>query len=76
MATREQILNKIRSLPDDLLVEVGDFAEFLHKKRGKKRFTKGFIEETWNLMEGDMADYLAGLESYEEKLAKGEILWK
>lgn len=75
MAAREQILKKIESLPNDLLREVGDFADFLSERR-KRYIPIQFTEEVKHLVEEDMKDYLAGLESYEEKLAKGEIVWK
>jgi len=45
-------------------------------ERRKRYIPIQFTEEVKHLVEEDMKDYLAGLESYEEKLAKGEIVWK
>ena len=65
MVTREHLIERIRSLPEDRLKEVTDFIEFLEAKG------KGQSE----LAEHGMGDYLNQLSAYEEMLAAGEIKW-
>ena len=66
MATRERLIEKIKSLPEDKLGDVADFVEFLETK-GKRPS---------ELAEYGMGDYLAQLLAYEEMLAAGEIKWR
>ena len=66
MATREHLIEKIKSLPEDRLEEVADFVEFLEAKG------KGQPE----LAEYGMGDYLNQLSAYEEMLAAGKIKWR
>ena len=66
MATREHLIEKIRSLPEDRLEEVADFVEFLEVK-GKGQS---------GLAEYGMADYLNQLSAYEEMLSAGKIKWR
>jgi len=65
MATREHLIEKIESLPENRLEEVADFVEFLEAKG------KGQSE----LAEHGMGDYLNQLSAYEEMLAAGKIKW-
>ncbi len=63
MATREHLIEKIKSLPEDRLEEVASFVEFLETKgRGQSE-----------LAEYGMGDYLSQLSAYEEMLAAGRI---
>jgi len=65
MVIREHLIEKIKSLPEDKIVEVIDFVEFLEGK------SKGQTE----LAEYGMGDYLSQLSVYEEMLAAGKIKW-
>lgn len=65
MATREHLIEKIKSLPEDRLEEVADFVEFLEVK-GKGQS---------GLAEYGMGDYLNQLSAYEEMLSAGKIKW-
>jgi hypothetical protein len=66
MRTREQLIDKIKSLPDDKLDEIADFVEFME--------TKGKAQSA--LAEYGMGDYLSQLSAYEEMLAAGKIKWR
>jgi hypothetical protein len=66
MRTREQLIDKIKSLPDDKLDEIADFVEFME--------TKGKAQSA--LAEYGMDDYLNQLSAYEEMLAAGKIKWR
>ena len=66
MRTREQLIDKIKSLPDDKLDEVVDFVEFLE--------TEGKGQSA--LAEYGMGDYWSQLSAYEEMLAAGKIKWR
>ncbi len=65
MVTREHLIEKIKSLPEDKIVEVSDFVEYLAGK------SKGQAE----LAEHGMEDYLSQILTYEEMLANGKIKW-
>ena len=66
MATRERLIEKIKSLPEDKLEDVANFVESL-EMRGKGQS---------ELTEYGMGDYLAQLLAYEEMLAAGKIKWR
>jgi len=66
MRTREQLIDKIKSLPDDKLDEIADFVEFME--------TKGKAQPA--LAEYGLGDYLNQLSAYEEMLAAGKIKWR
>ena len=66
MATRERLIEKIKSLPEDKLEDVANFVESL-ETRGKGQS---------ELTEYGMGDYLAQLLAYEEMLAAGKIKWR
>lgn len=73
MTVHEIAAEKIRQLPDTLAQEVSDFIDFLLAKRDSNRlrqFTEGL-----QLSESDFGDYLANLEEYEKRLARGEVRW-
>jgi hypothetical protein len=65
MPIRKQLINKIKSLPEDKLDEIADFIEFV-ETRGNKHSA---------LAEYGMGDYLHQLSAYEEMLAAGKIKW-
>ncbi len=65
MVIREHLIEKIQSLPEDKIMEVIDFVEFLEVK------SKGQAE----LSEYGMDDYLSQILAYEEMLANGKIKW-
>jgi hypothetical protein len=66
MVTRERLIEKIKSLPEDKLGDVANFVEWLETKG------KGQSE----LAEYGMGDYLAQLLAYEEMLAAGKVKWR
>jgi len=66
MGTREQLINKIKSLPEDKLDEIANFVEFVE--------TKGKGQSA--LAEYGMGDYLNQLLAYEDMLAAGKIKWR
>lgn len=65
MVISEHLIEKIKSLPEDKIVEVIDFIEFLVGK------SKGQTE----LSEYGMEEYLTQILTYEEMLANGKIKW-
>jgi hypothetical protein len=66
MSEQDIAIAKISQLPDSLVQEVNDFIDFLLLK---------YNCELPQLTESDFSDYLKNLETYEEKLARGEIQW-
>ena len=66
MVTRDRLIEKVKSLPEDKLGDVANFVEFLETKG------KGQSE----LAEYGMLDYLSQLSAYEEMLAAGKIKWR
>ena len=66
MQTREQLIDKIESSPEDKLDEIADFVEFV-ETRGKGQS---------GLAEYGMGDYLNQLSAYEEMLVAGKIKWR
>jgi hypothetical protein len=69
--TVEQIVEQLRQLPPEKLAVVGDFVGYLRDRARRGTFA---AESAW-LAEAGMDDYLAGLEDYEDRLARGEIRW-
>lgn len=65
MVIREHLIEKIKSLPEDKIVEVIDFVEFL----------EGKSKEQSCIAENGMEDYLSQISAYEEMLANGKIKW-
>jgi hypothetical protein len=65
----EQIAEEMRHLPPEKLVEVRDFVGYLRQRIPP-------LVDGVELAEAGMADYLAGLEDYEDRLARGEIRWE
>ncbi len=65
--TVEQIAEELRQLPPESLAAVRDFVDYLRQKTAP-----GAAE----LAEAGMAEYLSGLEDYEDRLARGEIRWE
>lgn len=59
----DEIVVKLRKLPEPLVHEVNDFVDFLLARHDTM------------LAESDFFDYLPNLEDYEERLARGEIKW-
>jgi hypothetical protein len=67
--TIDQIEEKLRMLPPEKLAVVLDFVSYLTDRQQRT----GTGEP--DLAAWGMADYLANLEDYEERLARGEIQW-
>ncbi|EDN70563.1 conserved hypothetical protein [Beggiatoa sp. PS] len=71
-----QTINKIQQLPKPLVKEVSDFVDFILVRQDHKRWQQwNHFYETLDLSESDFSDYLTNLETYEERLARGEIQW-
>lgn len=66
MISKDQIMEKIKSLPDESLEEIADFIKLLEAKE------EGYPK----LAEHGMGDYLSQLSAYEEMLATGKIKWR
>ena len=76
MTVYDDLIAKLSQLPEPLAQEVSDFIDFLLLKEDKGRWRLWTqFHETTDLAEGDFSDYLANLESYEERLARGEVQW-
>lgn len=77
MLTKEHVLERVISLPEDILKEVDDFIGFLEIKRKEEERQWNWLSMGMNkIEESDFRDYLDGLRNYEDMLAKGEIIWK
>lgn len=77
MVTKEHIIEKVKVLPNDILIEVDDFIDFLQRKKSNVKYDWNWLSSEGNRVEDSgMSDYLDGLTKYEEMLAKKEILWK
>ena len=76
MTIHEATIAKIQQMPEPLVQEVQTFVDFLLTRNDPARFEawKQF-SEAQDLAEAGMSYYLADLEDYEEKLARGEIKW-
>jgi hypothetical protein len=70
--TVEQIADELRRLSPRKLAQVYDFVLRLNSKNG----SGGTDAELDSLGEVGMEQYLAGLQDYEERLARGEIRWE
>jgi hypothetical protein len=71
-----QTINKIQQLPEPLVKEISDFVDFILVKQDQKRWQQwNHFHETLDLSESDFSDYLTNLETYEERLARGDIQW-
>jgi hypothetical protein len=69
MTTKELLAKEIEDAPELVLQEVLDFVRFLKEKR------QSVAAEGLEIAEAGFADYLANLEDYEDRLARGEIRW-
>ena len=76
MTVHDVTIAKINQLPESLVQEVNDFIDFLLMKQDNARWQLWLqFAEAVTLTESDFGDYLANLEAYEDRLAKGEIRW-
>ncbi len=76
MSVYDETITKIRQLPEPLVQEVNDFADFLLMKCDSARWQLWTqFAESLEIAESDFSDYLRNLEDYEERLARGEIQW-
>ena len=76
MLSRDDIIEKVKLMPDDLLKEIGDFIGFLESKRRQEEIYFQVREDESSLMESDMNNYLSELVAYEDMLAQGVIQWR
>ncbi|XWK87521.1 MAG: DUF2281 domain-containing protein [Phormidium sp.] len=76
MSIKEQAIAKINQMPESLVQEVSNFIDFLLLKRSENQWQL-WLEyiESKKIAESDFSDYLANLEDYENRLARGEIQW-
>ena len=76
MTGYEKAVAKIREFPEPLITEVNDFIDFLQMRRDSNYWQLWLLfKEVLELTESDFGDYLANLEDYENRLARGEIKW-
>lgn len=76
MTIQKQAIAKIQQLPEPLVREVDDFINFIMFKQDQRRWQLWrHFYETLELTESEFSDYLTHLETYEERLARGEIQW-
>jgi hypothetical protein len=76
MSVYDMTVTKIRQLPESLIQEVSDFVDFLLMRQDITRWQLwNQFTEALELSESGFSDYLAGLEEYENRLARGEIQW-
>jgi hypothetical protein len=76
MSVYDMTVTKIRQLPESLIQEVSDFVDFLLMRQDATRWQLwNQFTEALELSESGFSDYLAGLEDYENRLARGEIEW-
>lgn len=74
MTIHESTIAKIRDLPEPLVQEVSDFIDLLQAEQDDTRHQLWVLfKEALETAELDFADYLPGLEDYEDRLARGEI---
>ncbi len=63
-------MEKVKNLPDDILLDVDDFIDFLQNKRKKGMYDWNWLSRKSDRVEdSDLSDYLDGLTKYENMLA-------
>ena len=76
MTIHDLTIAKIQQLPESLTQEVSDFIDFLLVKQDQMNWERWLhFREALDLSELGLSDYLQDLETYEERLARGEIRW-
>jgi hypothetical protein len=76
MTIQELTIAKIQQLPESLTQEVSDFIDFLLVKQDQTHWEQWIhFREALDLAELDLSDYLQNLETYEERLTRGDIRW-
>jgi len=76
MTIHDLTIAKIQQLPESLTQEVSDFIDFLLVKQDQMNWERWLhFREALDLSELGLSDYLQGLQTYEERLARGEIRW-
>ena len=76
MTIHDLTIAKIQQLPESLAQEVSDFIDFLLVKQDQMNWERWLhFREALDLAELGLSDYLQDLETYEERLARGEIRW-
>ena len=73
MSVYDTTISKIQQLPAPLVEQVNDFVEFLLVKHSDSRWQ--LWTQFTEAIEIAESDYLVNLEDYENRLARGEILW-
>ena len=68
-------MEKVKNLPDDILLDVDDFIDFLQNKRKKGMYDWNWLSRKSDRVEdSDLSDYLDGLTKYENMLANNNRL--
>jgi len=76
MTIHEATIAKIRRMPEPLVQELQDYADYLLARSDTRRWQAvQHLSECATLTESDMTDYLPGLEEYEDHLAHGDVKW-
>lgn len=76
MTVYDLTIEKTHQLPEPMVQEVSDFVDFLLVKRDNARWQWWtHFSESMEVSESDFTDYLPNLEDYEDRLARGEIIW-
>ena len=76
MTAYETTIAKLQLMPEPLVREVNDYVDFLLTRSDSARWQAvQHLSEARTLTESDLSDYLANLEDYEDKLARGEVKW-
>lgn len=75
MTIQDQVIAKLRQMPEPLVQEVNDFIDLLMTKQdaGQQQWLQP--GESLEIAESDFSSYLTNLEDYEDRLAHGEIQW-
>lgn len=76
MTIQDQVIAKLRQMPEPLVQEVNDFIDSLMTKQNDAQRQQWLqLGESLEIAESDFSDYLTNLEDYENRLARGEIQW-
>ena len=76
MTVYDSTMTKIRQLPESLIQEVNDFVDFLLLRSDSNLWPLWTqFTESLDVAASDFSSYLANLEDYEKRLARGEIRW-
>lgn len=75
MNTKEYVIKKVRSMPEEIVLQICDFIDFLERRRGKNQW-EWFAQSLDSAKDDNFSEYLKGMEDYEDMLSNGKIRWK